>query len=307
MCLPPVGLQLYSMEHGGRTIIDESQCSHHGIHRKALYIHRHLSVNNRALFVPPYLGQQAQLIIGDGNNHHRLSSLVNLSVLCWVNQSLGGIAGKPVGVGHQAAKVHTSSTPQVKLMPAGRQPWHPTSPRNSGSTSNHAGFALALCHSKERERWRGAKAAPSPPPRSLGAPSRLLQPEPQLPLLLRDLHLEPLDAVLQRLPPLAHGARAQARVAVEGLFSVLVPPPGAGVHAAAAAAAVGVVAVVVVALREAPGVELAARLEGLDTARLALDLAVGAVEEVGDEGADLVAEAGLGGGEGRLGEELVVL
>lgn len=65
--------------------------------------------------------------------------------------------------------------------------------------------------------------------------------------------------------------------------------------------------VVIGALSEAPGIELAARLEGLDTARLALDLAVGAVEEVGDKGADLVAEAGLGGGEGWLGEELVVL
>jgi hypothetical protein len=34
---------------------------------------------------------------------------------------------------------------------------------------------------------------------------------------------------------------------------------------------------------------------------------VGAVEEQGDEGADLVAQGGLGGGEGWLGDELVVL
>jgi len=35
---------------------------------------------------------------------------------------------------------------------------------------------------------------------------------------------------------------------------------------------------------------------------LALEVLVGAVEEEGDEGADLVAEGGLGGSEGGLGD-----
>lgn len=34
---------------------------------------------------------------------------------------------------------------------------------------------------------------------------------------------------------------------------------------------------------------------------------VGAVEKEGDEGADLVAQGGFGGGEGRLGDKFVVL
>lgn len=60
-------------------------------------------------------------------------------------------------------------------------------------------------------------------------------------------------------------------------------------------------------MREPAGVEVGARLEGLDLARLALELAVRAVEEEGNERPDLVAEGGLGGCEGGLGDEFVVL
>lgn len=59
--------------------------------------------------------------------------------------------------------------------------------------------------------------------------------------------------------------------------------------------------------REPSGVEIAPRLERLEPARLALDLAVRAVEQVRDEGADFGAEGGFGCGEGGLGKELVVL
>lgn len=48
-------------------------------------------------------------------------------------------------------------------------------------------------------------------------------------------------------------------------------------------------------------------LEGLDAAILALNLGVGAGEEEGDVGADFVAQGGLGGGEGGLRDEFVVL
>lgn len=59
--------------------------------------------------------------------------------------------------------------------------------------------------------------------------------------------------------------------------------------------------------RKPSGVEIAPRFQRLDLTCLALDLAVGAVEEVRYEGAYFGAEGGLGCGEGWLGEELVVL
>lgn len=60
-------------------------------------------------------------------------------------------------------------------------------------------------------------------------------------------------------------------------------------------------------MRQAPRVELRPRLEGLDPPRLPLEVLVCAVEEEGDKGADLIAQGGLGGGEGRLGDQFVVL
>ncbi len=55
-------------------------------------------------------------------------------------------------------------------------------------------------------------------------------------------------------------------------------------------------------MREPTSIKLGARLEGLDAARLAVEVLVCAVEKEGDEGADLVAQGGLGGREGRLGD-----
>lgn len=72
-------------------------------------------------------------------------------------------------------------------------------------------------------------------------------------------------------------------------------------------ACVVVVVVVTGSPAQPPGVEVASRLERLDAAGLALDLPVGAVEEVCDKGADFVAEGGFGCGEGGLGDEFVVL
>lgn len=139
---------------------------------------------------------------------------------------------------------------------------------------------------------------------SLPSPRSLLHPHPQLPLLLRHLELEPLDAVLERLLPLANRPGPQAGPAVEclsaarRLFLFGGSSRGGGI-------------VVVVTLTGAPaqpaGVEVAPRLERLDAARLALDLPVGAVDEVCHEGADFVAEGGFGGGKGWLGDEFVVL
>jgi len=60
-------------------------------------------------------------------------------------------------------------------------------------------------------------------------------------------------------------------------------------------------------MRQPPRVELGPRLEGLDAAGLALEVLVGAVEEEGDKGADLVAQGGLGGREGGLRDQFVVL
>lgn len=134
------------------------------------------------------------------------------------------------------------------------------------------------------------------------SPRSLLQPHPQLSLLLRHLELEPLDAVLERLLPLANRPGPQAGPAVECL-------PARRLFLFGGSSRGG--GIVVITLAGAPaqpaGVEVAPRLERLDAARLALDLPVGAVEEVRHEGADLVAEGGFGGGEGRLGDEFVVL
>lgn len=47
--------------------------------------------------------------------------------------------------------------------------------------------------------------------------SRLLQPHPQLPLLLRNLELQPLDAVLERLLALPDGPRPEPGPAVQRL------------------------------------------------------------------------------------------
>lgn len=55
-------------------------------------------------------------------------------------------------------------------------------------------------------------------------------------------------------------------------------------------------------MRQSARVQVAARLERLDAPRLALDLPVGAVEQVRDEGADLVAQGDLGRCEGWLGD-----
>lgn len=60
-------------------------------------------------------------------------------------------------------------------------------------------------------------------------------------------------------------------------------------------------------MRQPAGVQVGARLERLDAPRLALQVLVGAVEEQRDKGPDLVAQGGFGGGEGWLGNQLVVL
>lgn len=58
---------------------------------------------------------------------------------------------------------------------------------------------------------------------------------------------------------------------------------------------------------QSPRVEVRARLECFDAAGLSFDLALGAVQQVADEGADFVAEGGFGCCEGGLGDEFVVL
>ena len=60
-------------------------------------------------------------------------------------------------------------------------------------------------------------------------------------------------------------------------------------------------------LGKPPLLQLRLCLQGFDPALAALELPLGAVEEEGDEGRDLGAEGGFGGGEGCLGDELVVL
>ena len=60
-------------------------------------------------------------------------------------------------------------------------------------------------------------------------------------------------------------------------------------------------------MRQPPRIQLGARFERLDPPGLALEVLVGAVEKKGDKGANLVAQGGLGGREGWLGDEFVVL
>jgi len=58
---------------------------------------------------------------------------------------------------------------------------------------------------------------------------------------------------------------------------------------------------------EAAGVEVGARFERLNPSGLTFEVFVGAVEEKGNEWADLVAERRLGGGESGMGDEFVML
>ncbi len=60
-------------------------------------------------------------------------------------------------------------------------------------------------------------------------------------------------------------------------------------------------------MRQPPRVQLGAGFERLDPPGLAIEVLVGAIEKKGDKRADLVAKGGLGGREGWLGDELVVL
>lgn len=119
-------------------------------------------------------------------------------------------------------------------------------------------------------------------------PLSSLQSLPQLPLLLQHLQLQPLDAIPQRLLALPHRPRPQLVLAVQ------LPAAPQRLHG-------------LVGPREAALLQLAPRLERLDAPLLALDLGVGAGEEEGDVWADVVAQGGFGGGEGRLGDEFVVL
>lgn len=121
----------------------------------------------------------------------------------------------------------------------------------------------------------------------------------QLPLFLLDLEFQPLNTVLERLLPLPDDLGAQLRL--------LAQPRAAAARPAFLALAVGCRRVGARRLGQAALLQLGARLEGLDAAVDAVDVGVGAVEEDRDGGADFVAEGCLGGGERRLGDELVVL
>jgi hypothetical protein len=63
----------------------------------------------------------------------------------------------------------------------------------------------------------------------------------------------------------------------------------------------------VVVLRQPALLQARLGLQSLNAALAALDLALGAVEEEGYKGGNLGAERGFSGGEGCLGNELVVL
>lgn len=60
-------------------------------------------------------------------------------------------------------------------------------------------------------------------------------------------------------------------------------------------------------MRQPSGIELGSRLERFDPSGLALQVLVRAVEEEGDEGADLVTERGFSRGESWLRDKLVML
>lgn len=133
---------------------------------------------------------------------------------------------------------------------------------------------------------------------STSSSSSLLQPNPQLPLLLGNLQLEPLHTILKRLLPLPDCPRPQTRPAIERLAAALLSRP----------ALLGRRALEILRpAAQTARVEVTPCLQGLDAPGLALGLAVGAVEEVGHEGADFVAEGGFCCGEGGLGDEFVVL
>lgn len=127
------------------------------------------------------------------------------------------------------------------------------------------------------------KAPPRPSP---------LQPLPQLPLLLQNLQLQPLNAVFQRLPPLPHHPRPQPLILGQP------PPPSPALLLPAGGRR---------RLSQPAGLELRARAQRLDAPLLAGEVGVCAVEEEGYEGGYLGAEGGFGGGEGRLGDQFVVL
>lgn len=140
---------------------------------------------------------------------------------------------------------------------------------------------------------------------------------PQLALLLQHLELQSLDAVLKRLFPLPYDARLEPGLLAEvgradlgraALLAALVFP--AAVFAKGLVVFVVVVSVAAVATaagRQAALLQVGPRLQRLDAPLDAVDVGVGAVEQDGDGGADLVAQGGLGGGEGGLRDELVVL
>lgn len=127
--------------------------------------------------------------------------------------------------------------------------------------------------------------------RLLNIPSPL-QPLPQLPLLLQNLQLQPLDPVLQRLPPLPHHPRPQPLILRQP------PPPSPALLFPAGRRR---------RLAQPAGLELRARAQRLDAPLLAGEVGVCAVEEEGYEGGYFGAEGGFGGGEGWLGDQFVVL
>lgn len=127
--------------------------------------------------------------------------------------------------------------------------------------------------------------------RSSGA----IEPPLQLPLLLQNLELEPLDAIAQGLFPLTQGASSVPILRTERWWSA-----GGGSWGGV------VMLVAIVGTGETALLQVVAGLERLYTAVLAFDLGVCAGEEESDVGAYFVAEGGLCGGEGGLGDEFVV-
>ena len=121
---------------------------------------------------------------------------------------------------------------------------------------------------------------------------------PQLSLFLQDLQLQPLHSISQGLLALPHSLGAQLILAPQ--LSALAPRGGRRRRAAS-------IARPVVRLREAALLQLRARFEGLDATLLALGLGVRAGQQQRDEGGDLVAQGRLGGSEGGLRDEFVVL
>lgn len=111
------------------------------------------------------------------------------------------------------------------------------------------------------------------------SPIPLIQPHPQFPLLIPNLHLQPLNTILQRLLPLPHNLGPQRSLPIQ--LPLRLPRGRSSIRPGG---------------RESTGVEVGPGLEGLDLAGLALELALGAREEEVDEGGYLVAEGGFGCG-----------